>query len=88
MKYSTKHLPMDRSDATLIQEKVTLDALVDEFAEAMKNRLGERLVQGYQGWDDPDLLNWGDLHRECISDLNRRKPIDAANWLLFMWNRT
>ena len=36
-----------------IEEKMDLYEAVDKFAEAMKYRLLEKLLQGYSGWNDP-----------------------------------
>ena len=60
-----------------------LDALVDDFAEAMKKRLRKKFVEGKEGWDNP---NWPieDIRKQLFAC---RDPIDIANFAAFLWNR-
>ncbi len=77
-----------------------LDALVDDFAEAMKQKLRKKHMEGRCGWDD---LEWQTyemrdqliehagvrIHTTGVSllDPDAVDPVDVANIAAFMWNR-
>lgn len=84
-----------RTEQDLIREKTVIDAMVNEFSQRMKDRLGERLAEGYQGWDNLDLLSFADMSQEAIRCIRNaygiqgpEQLVDAADWIIFMWNRT
>lgn len=79
-----------------------LDALVDDFAQAMKKKLRRKFMQGREGWDDPRWAKESIVERirEQIDkaqvtgydDLGQRvhkpiDPVDVANFCAFLWNR-
>ena len=73
-------------------EKKLLSIAVDEFAKEMKNRLHQKIEEGYEGWEDIDLADdiYYDLAFDCL-DLkegifqglfekeDRKKLVDIAN---------
>ena len=88
MRYKTGDSVQKAVEANLEAEFETLKAMVDDFAGGMKDRLGERLVEGVRGWDDPNVLTFDNMRKMCIECVNANDLVDAANWLAFMWNRT
>lgn len=78
-----------------------LDALVDDFAGAMKKKLRKKFVEGKQGWDDPEW-SLGSMRQQLVEhagvsfdwETTRVQapesidPVDVANFAAFMWNRT
>jgi hypothetical protein len=63
-----------------------LNALVDEFAAAMKDRLMVKVWQGWRGWDDPqfeDQLCARLAHEAAKDDPDH---VDVANLAAFLWN--
>lgn len=89
MKFNTRYINTDAMrDDRLLAEKGILDRMVNEFAEKMRDTLGERLLQGYCGWDNPELLSLADMKKQCFDCIARGDLVDAANWVLFLWNRT
>jgi len=73
-----------------IEEKMDLYEAVDKFAEAMKYRLLEKLLQGYSGWNDPEKITDGSLSSAISKDaLNDpvTKSVDIANRAMMLWWR-
>lgn len=83
------------------EQREALERAVDEFADAMKERLLEKREQGYTGWDDPEVA--AELHgriwnatggilerrrREIRENelIHDRKEIDLANLAMFLWH--
>lgn len=79
------------------EEKQRLAATLDAFAEAMKERLFQKVDEGYTGWDE---LEDGWIPEERLlaeaeyvltnryaldGDYRRRKLVDAANFAMFAW---
>ncbi len=65
-----------------------LRKLVHEFAEAMVKKLHQQVVDGYAGWDDPEV--WGDVPIEkikarLIQHIEKGDPVDVANFAAFWW---
>lgn len=85
MKHTTqKH---KRTCNCICAELQALEALVDDFAEKMKEKL---IIQceshGYKGWDDPD---WSiENIQELLADhIEKGDPVDCANFAAFWWNK-
>lgn len=80
----------DMDDAELAK----LFGLVDEFALAMKERLQQKHLEGYKGWDGS---NWNPLVRSVTKIYQSREEhepsrkarhlVDAANFILFDYGR-
>lgn len=65
-----------------------LDALVDQFAAAMKKKLRQAAVtNGKCGWDDVDWLH-SDIRLAAYDHIAKGDPVDVANFAAFWWNRT
>lgn len=77
-----------------------LDALVDDFASAMKKKLRKKFLEGRAGWDDetwdlPHIIDRLQEHsRKLAGDgytMNRPVKeddfVDVANFAAFAWNR-
>lgn len=79
------------------EEKRKLDAVLAAFTEQMKERLYQKVDEGYIGWDTAEgWLPYGPLHRlylesqrVCLDEMNvdkrLRKLVDTANFALFSW---
>lgn len=78
-----------------------LDALVDDFADAMKAKLRKKFLEGKEGWDDPewplhviqaDLIEHAgvEMHTTGVTLKGHEvlDPVDIANFAAFWWNRT
>jgi hypothetical protein len=63
-----------------------LSDAVDQFAEAMKNKLHAKQDQGKFGWEDAD---WGveDVKDDLYDHIIKGDPIDCANYVLFWWSK-
>lgn len=67
-----------------------LEALVDNFAEAMKVKLQQKMREGRSGWDDPDWLLTQVREQLRIHADFPTKPedfVDIANFAAFAWNK-
>ena len=71
------------------EEKEKLELAVDWFAHQMKERLVEKMKEGFTGWDDPGL----DLSEPMSPHLDAaaaggENEVDLANFLMFKaWRR-
>ena len=70
-----------------------LNALVDQFAAAMKTRLMEKYARGWSGWDD-EAFDVPKIRDRIYDNLFGRgekgaptDPIDVANLAAFWWNK-
>lgn len=67
-------------------EKIT--QVIDDFAQAMKNRMKEKLDEGYTGWDDPDNVGEteGRLENAVEEHLNDSPhEVNIANLAMILW---
>ena len=77
-----------------------LDALVDDFAQAMKEKLYKKHLEGRSGWDDPAwetykirdaLIDHAGVRittrGTTLLDPDAQDPVDIANFAAFWWNR-
>ena len=67
-------------------EILALSALVDSFAEEMKQELFKQHARGKRGWDNP---RWpiSEITDEAEIQLFNKQAVKAANYLAFSWNR-
>ncbi|TAL62080.1 MAG: hypothetical protein EPN88_13765 [Bacteroidetes bacterium] len=73
-----------------IEEMHNLSKAVDSFSQAMKDRLKEKLLEGYWGWDTGRIFP--DLRLAILEDANNmnlngnnEKGIDIANRCMMLW---
>ncbi|MEQ9393281.1 MAG: hypothetical protein RLO03_13845 [Balneola sp.] len=66
-------------------ERKALIACVDDFAENMKKKLLQKMVEGKNGWEDPE---WFEADRLAALEehLEKSDMIDVANFAMFVWN--
>lgn len=77
-----------------------LNALVDDFAVAMKKKLIKKFKEGKSGWDDPEwdpdqikdamIEHCGvefSMTHVRVSGHELVDPVDVANFAAFLWNR-
>lgn len=71
------------------QEFASLCAMVDAFAEEMKEKLLAKLDEGMGGWDDPAWKIHGEdgIRQRMESHFDKGDPVDVANFACFWWNR-
>lgn len=71
-----------------LPEAAVLLRLVDEFADAMKNRLLEKMKDNHDWAWASDTWQEDEI-RACIQHcLDNTDLIDLANYALFFWNRS
>jgi len=72
------------------QEKHELEAAVSEFADRMRRRLVEKLLDGYAGWWDPKLrMKLALVLEKKAARLrynlgNKHEAVDAANLAMML----
>ncbi len=83
------------------EEFKRLDRAVDAFAAAMKARLLQKVLEGYEGWDDPENFPPGNLRRAMYLDarhveylngsdafeVTAQLKVDIANRAMMLWHR-
>lgn len=85
------------SSITEVREAETqrLFATVDAFAEELKERLHQKVQEGYGGWDDPEWLagctrrileEAEALPLEATDAVTVRRCIDLAAFTMFRWH--
>jgi hypothetical protein len=89
--------PINSCSSDLEEEKAKLIGAVDIFANAMKERLIQKMNQGYTGWDaEYPIGNLFDELRATLEELNDgpawqhgddRKLVDMANRIMFLHRR-
>ena len=57
------------------------DKAVNDFAEAMRNKLAEKRQEGRSGWEDCDPANLAEM---LIEHLQKGDPVDIANFAMFL----
>lgn len=71
-----------------VADTVKFDAIVDEFAAAMKARFAEKEVAGKSGWDQPQAF--GRVQRMLRKRVDRgdahRRAVDVANLAAMLWS--
>jgi len=74
-----------------LSEQATIDAAIDEFASAMKARMGTKRKAGWHGWDNcsPNIEERL-LSNAASATVNRDKKscIDTANLAMMIWLST
>lgn len=75
-------------------EMARLASGVIAFAAAMTDRLREKLMQGYSGWNDPEKVTTNQLLSDIAKDAgdmdldgNSEKAVDIANRCMMLWLR-
>jgi hypothetical protein len=72
---------LDRFKSSEVQD---LFNMVNRLAFAMKEKLEQKSLEGYDGWDNPDLRN--ELLIKMLEHLKRGDMLDAINFAAFVWN--
>jgi hypothetical protein len=85
-----------------MNEKERLCSAVDEFAEAMKNRLIQKQKQGFSGWDEGDVFAddipkrlfgktaemYAMLYYSNMKKVVKKKmAVDIANFAMMIWRK-
>lgn len=85
-----------------MSEKQNLCLAVDEFAEAMKERLLQKQKQGFYGWDEGDIYAYSIPTRlfgkaaevyamlnysRVTKELRKKMLIDIANFAMMIWRK-
>jgi hypothetical protein len=63
-----------------------LDALIDEFAEALKAKAHDSYFKGRRGWDDP-AWSIPDIKDDLLRHVAKNDPRDVAIYAAFWWNK-
>lgn len=67
-------------------ELKALDALVDDFADAMKKKLLKKMMDDKAGWDDPQWPR-ANILQQLRLHVDRGDMVDVANFAAFAWNQ-
>ena len=70
---------------SIVYELQALDAMIDEFARLMKEKLRKKAAFEMRGgWDDPSNI---DGMRVALREhMEKGDPVDVANFAAFLWN--
>lgn len=63
------------------------DLAVDRLAVAMKAKLEEKRLQGYEGWDKPDRTSVEFLADALVEHVEKGDPVDVANFAMMLRER-
>lgn len=66
------------------EEEDALNALINKFSSAMKEKLQQKRKEGWAGWADAE--NKGIFAARAIIHAERADLVDAANLLAMEWN--
>lgn len=64
-----------------------INRAIDQFAEAMKEKMEEKYYEGYTGWDD--ITGVEGVIVQKLKDHTRRgngQWVDVANFAMMLWN--
>jgi len=90
----TEALPIPPTTTLCYQTARDLDVAdlndaVDQFAQAIKEKLTLRYDEGSRGWNDPKSLRWFKektvTNAKKINDENLPEEVDLANYAMFCW---
>ena len=78
-----------------IKEMCKIAAAIDEFSAVMRDRMKEKLLQGYSGWDDPEKVSnvvlaariYEDAEQMDLGSGTYEEAIDVANRCMMLWFR-
>jgi len=60
---------------------------VSNLAQAMRQKLKEKRLEGRYGWADQDVCSTGMLRRMLRSHSKKRDMVDVANFAMMIYNR-
>ena len=61
-----------------------IGALMNSFTDAMFHKLTDKVISGYKGWDNPNILET--LKSKLADNINDQDWVDVANIAMFLWN--
>ena len=69
-------------------EMDAIAAVVGLFAEKMRQKMRAKHLEGWSGWDEPDLQPRieGDLSEHISKGFDRENLVDIANLSMILWN--
>jgi hypothetical protein len=70
----------------LFSETAAFDKLVDSFAEQMKKKFRKKMLDGSQGWNDPDCAAGLQHSLEMHALREQGQEIDTAILAAMLWN--
>lgn len=63
------------------------DVAIDNFAQAMKNKMALKREKGARGWDNADECSVEDLAAMLVKHLSKGDPVDVANFAMMLFSR-
>jgi hypothetical protein len=60
---------------------------VQRFAEAMKDKMHKKYLEGRGGWDNPDQCSIEYLQRLLREHIDKGDMVDVGNFAMMLWNR-
>lgn len=80
---------IDKTELPLNSEMQRLDALLEAFCVAMRERLAKKVLEGRTGWDNPE--NRSKIHLALLAHaagvkLAAGEEEDIANFAMFLWH--
>ena len=76
-------LPSQQEERKPLMEAEKDDVAVDQFAQAMKEKLAKAREKGRSGWQTCDPH---DLSSMLVDHIEKGDPRDVANFCMFLWN--
>lgn len=71
---------------SMFPELTSLHNLIDDFAGSMKQKLTQKLMEGFAGWDNPTDFPIEKIKERLLAHVERGDPIDIACFAAFWWN--
>ena len=69
-------------------EPLALERMVRAFSNQMLAKLQRKRPEGYRGWDGPENYPTDDMWRMLKEHVEKRQPLDVANFAAMIWNRS
>jgi hypothetical protein len=69
-------------------EKFALTLCIEAFGREMRNKLFDKVDEGFVGWADSTCISVDGLRDKLMVHLEKGDMVDVANFAMMIWNRT
>lgn len=63
------------------------DLAIDNFAQAMKEKMAKQRAKGYSGWNDKSACSEQKLRGQLLHHITKGDPVDVGNFAMMLFNR-